>query len=50
MAGDLTAWLELPPLHRALRLAACILAAAACYFAALFVSGVRLAQMRVGHA
>jgi len=49
-AGSTSDWLALPPLHRALRLAACIVAAAAAYFAALYVSGVRLAQMRGGHA
>jgi putative peptidoglycan lipid II flippase len=46
MAGDLAAWLAAPPLERALRLAVCIVSAAALYFAALFVSGVRLHHMR----
>jgi putative peptidoglycan lipid II flippase len=50
MAGDLGGWLELSPLHRAARLAACIVAAAAAYFAALWISGVRVAQMRGSHA
>ncbi len=46
MAGDLASWLATPPLQRALHLAVCIVAAAALYFAALFVSGVRLHHMR----
>ncbi|HEV8444956.1 MAG TPA: murein biosynthesis integral membrane protein MurJ [Steroidobacteraceae bacterium] len=50
MAGDIGGWLELSPLHRAARLAACIVAAAAAYFAALWISGVRVAQMRGSHA
>jgi putative peptidoglycan lipid II flippase len=50
MAGSTADWLALPPLHRASRLAGCIVAAAATYFAALYISGVRLAQMRGGHA
>jgi putative peptidoglycan lipid II flippase len=50
MAGDTADWLATAPLHRAGRLAICIVAAAVAYFAALWVSGVRLAQMRGGHA
>jgi putative peptidoglycan lipid II flippase len=50
MAGSTADWLALPPLHRAARLAGCVVAAAATYFAALYISGVRLAQMRGGHA
>ena len=50
MSGDITDWLDLSPLHRAARLAVCILVAAAAYFAALWISGVRLAQMRGSHA
>ena len=50
MGADLADWLATPPLQRALRLAGCVVAGAAIYFAALFVSGVRLAQMRGGHA
>jgi peptidoglycan biosynthesis protein MviN/MurJ (putative lipid II flippase) len=50
MGGDTAAWLATPPLHRAARLALCITAAAVAYFAALWISGVRLAQMRSSHA
>ena len=50
MAGDTASWLATAPLHRAARLAVCIVAAAVAYFAALWISGVRLAQMRGGHA
>lgn len=50
MSGDIADWLELSPLHRAARLAMCIVAGAAAYFAALWISGVRLAQMRGSHA
>jgi putative peptidoglycan lipid II flippase len=50
LAGDLEGWLATPPLARALKLAACIAAGAATYFAALFFSGLRLAQMRAGPA
>jgi putative peptidoglycan lipid II flippase len=46
LSGDLHGWLAEPPLKRALHLAWCIVAAAALYFAALFVSGVRLHHMR----
>jgi hypothetical protein len=37
-------------LDRAIRLAGCIFAAAIAYFAVLYLSGMRLAQMRGGHA
>jgi putative peptidoglycan lipid II flippase len=50
LAGNTADWLAMPPLHRAARLGICIIGAAAAYFAALYVSGVRLAQMRGGHA
>jgi putative peptidoglycan lipid II flippase len=50
MAGDLMSWLAQPALQRALHLAICIVAAAALYFAALFVSGVRMHHMRSGGA
>jgi putative peptidoglycan lipid II flippase len=46
MGGELTDWLAAPPLQRALHLAVCIVSAAVLYFAALFVSGVRLHHMR----
>jgi putative peptidoglycan lipid II flippase len=46
MAGDLASWLAEPPLRRALHLTVCIVAAAAVYFVALFVSGVRMHHMR----
>jgi hypothetical protein len=50
MAGDTATWLALSAWERALRLAACIVGAAAAYFAALYLAGLRLAQMRGGHA
>ena len=50
MAGDTASWLATPPLHRAAQLAVCIVAAALTYFAALWISGVRLAHMRSSHA
>jgi putative peptidoglycan lipid II flippase len=50
MAGDTTDWLATAPLHRAARLAVCIVAAAVAYFASLYVAGVRMAQMRGSHA
>jgi putative peptidoglycan lipid II flippase len=46
MAGDTVGWLELSPLHRAARLATCIVAAAVTYFAALFLAGTRLHHVR----
>jgi putative peptidoglycan lipid II flippase len=50
LGGDLISWLDTPPLQRAARLAGCVLAAAAAYFVTLYLSGMRLAQMRGGHA
>ncbi|HEV7608032.1 MAG TPA: lipid II flippase MurJ, partial [Steroidobacteraceae bacterium] len=50
LAGDTAGWLAMPPLHRAMRLAMCVIGAAAAYFASLYLSGLRLAQMRGGHA
>ena len=49
-AATSPSWLAASPLQRAARLAVCIVAAAALYFAALFVAGVRLAHMRSGRA
>jgi len=49
LGGDLLSWIDMPPLHRALRLAGCVIAAAAGYFATLYLSGMRLAQMRGAH-
>jgi putative peptidoglycan lipid II flippase len=46
MGGDISGWLAASPWERAARLAMCILAAAATYFAVLFVSGMRLRHMR----
>jgi putative peptidoglycan lipid II flippase len=46
MAGDTAGWLEMSPLHRAARLATCIVAAAVAYFAALLLSGARLHHVR----
>jgi putative peptidoglycan lipid II flippase len=46
LGGDLDGWLALPPLPRALRLAVCIVAGAATYFAALFLAGTRLRHVR----
>jgi len=48
MAGDLASWLATPPLQRALHLAVCIAVAAAVYFGALFLTGVRMRHMRSG--
>jgi putative peptidoglycan lipid II flippase len=50
LGGDLLSWIDMPPLQRALRLAGCVIAAATAYFATLYLSGMRLAQMRGGHA
>jgi putative peptidoglycan lipid II flippase len=50
LGGDIAEWLNTPALERALRLAGCVFAAAITYFAALYLSGMRLAQMRGGHA
>src|SRR4029079_10978180 len=46
LAGDTASWLTTPPLHRAARLAMCIVAAALAYFAALWISRVRMGHMR----
>jgi putative peptidoglycan lipid II flippase len=46
LGGDLAGWLELPPAHRAARLALCVVAGAATYFAALYLSGTRLRHVR----
>jgi putative peptidoglycan lipid II flippase len=46
LGGDLAGWLELSPAHRAARLALCIVAGAATYFAALVLSGTRLRHVR----
>jgi len=46
MSGDLATWLAEPLLARVLHLTVCIVAAAALYFAALFISGVRMHHMR----
>jgi putative peptidoglycan lipid II flippase len=50
LGGEIESWLAATPLERAARLALCVVAAAAAYFAALYLSGIRLAQMRGGHA
>jgi putative peptidoglycan lipid II flippase len=46
MGGDIDGWVQAPPLHRAARLALCILAGAAAYFAALLLAGARLRHVR----
>jgi putative peptidoglycan lipid II flippase len=46
LGGDLQSWMSLSPWGRAGRLALCILAAAAAYFAMLLVSGARLRHLR----
>jgi putative peptidoglycan lipid II flippase len=46
MGGDVAGWLAAPPLERATRLALCIVAAAATYFAVLFVTGTRMRHLR----
>jgi putative peptidoglycan lipid II flippase len=43
---DLQAWLSLRALSRALRLAWCVVAAAAAYFAVLYVAGMRPSQIK----
>jgi putative peptidoglycan lipid II flippase len=50
LGGDLAGWMQASALDRAIRLAGCIFAAAIAYFAVLYLSGMRLAQMRGGHA
>jgi putative peptidoglycan lipid II flippase len=46
LAGDLADWLSAPAMDRALHLTGCILAAAAVYFAVLYLAGVRPQHMR----
>jgi putative peptidoglycan lipid II flippase len=46
LSGDIGGWLSAPPLARAGRLAMCIVAAAATYFAVLFVAGTRMRHLR----
>lgn len=46
LGGDLAGWLELPALQRAGRLAVCVVAGAAAYFAALYLAGTRLRHVR----
>jgi putative peptidoglycan lipid II flippase len=46
MAGEPESWVQSAPLSRVVRLAVCVLAGAASYFAALFVSGARLRHLR----
>jgi putative peptidoglycan lipid II flippase len=46
LGGDLQGWLDTPALHRAARLAFCVVAGAVAYFAALFLSGTRLHHVR----
>jgi putative peptidoglycan lipid II flippase len=46
LGGDLAGWLQMPPLHRAARLAFCVVSGAVAYFAALFLSGTRLHHVR----
>ena len=48
MGGPVTDWLALSWFPRAMKLGACIAAAGATYFAALFISGVRMHHMRSG--
>ena len=46
LGGDLQSWLVAPAWERAGRLALCVAAGAAVYFAALFVAGLRLRHVR----
>jgi len=46
LGGDLQGWLDSPPLQRAGRLALCIAAGAAAYFAALLLAGTRMRHLR----
>jgi peptidoglycan biosynthesis protein MviN/MurJ (putative lipid II flippase) len=46
LGGELAGWLQLAPLHRALRLGGCIVAGAGTYFVALYLSGTRLRHVR----
>lgn len=46
LGGSLQSWLDLPALERSARLAACVAAGAASYFAVLYLSGLRLRHVR----
>jgi putative peptidoglycan lipid II flippase len=46
LGGDVAGWLAQAPLERVAHLAACIVAAAATYFAVLFIAGTRLRHVR----
>jgi len=46
LGGDISGWLAASPLARGARLAMCVAAGAAAYFAALFICGQRLRHMR----
>jgi len=46
LGGDIAGWLAASPMGRAARLAMCVAAGAVAYFAALFISGLRLYHMR----
>jgi len=50
LGGNLAAWTASAPLARAARLAGCIAAAAVVYFAALYVTGMRVRHLRSGAA
>jgi putative peptidoglycan lipid II flippase len=46
LGGDLSSWTAQPVWERVGRLALCLLAAAAAYFATLWLSGMRLRHVR----
>jgi peptidoglycan biosynthesis protein MviN/MurJ (putative lipid II flippase) len=46
LGGDLSSWLQQPAWERAGRLALCVVAGAATYFAALMLAGARLRHVR----
>jgi putative peptidoglycan lipid II flippase len=46
LGGDLSSWLQQPAWERAGRLALCVVAGAAVYFAALMLAGTRLRHVR----
>jgi putative peptidoglycan lipid II flippase len=46
MGGDIDGWVQAAPLRRAVRLALCVAAGGAAYFAALFLAGARLRHVR----
>ncbi|MEZ5514194.1 MAG: murein biosynthesis integral membrane protein MurJ [Steroidobacteraceae bacterium] len=48
LGGSLASWTAASPLERAARLAGCIVAAAALYFGALFLTGMRAHHVRSG--